>query len=88
MTRVAVVGVDDVAGRAAGRAVVAGLVVGAHEPGERIVEPGLGDVDQRHGNARAGAGPAVRLADVGTARLLEALDQAERRSAGRFPGTG
>ncbi len=74
--RVAVVRVHDVAGGAAGRAIIAGLVVGAEEPGERIVEPRLVDVEHGHGDARAGAGAAVALADVGPARLLEPLDLA------------
>ena len=76
--RLAVVGVDDVAAGAAGVAIVARLVVGAHEPHERVVEPGLVDVEDRDRDAKAGAGAAVRLADVGPARLLEPLDAAGR----------
>ena len=74
--RLTVVGVDDVAGAAARGAIVAGLVVGAHEPGEGVVEARLVDVDHRHRDAQARAGAAVRLADVGPARLLDALDRA------------
>ena len=80
---IAVVGVDDVAGGAARVAVVARLIVGAHEPGERVVQPRLGDVEHRHGDARAGAGAAVGLPEVGAARLLEPLQQA---GAVRQPG--
>ena len=78
MAWVAVVGVDDVAGAAARGAVVAGLVVGAEEPSERVVESGLGDVEHRDGDADAGAGPAIGLADVGPARLLQSLQLAQR----------
>ena len=81
--RVAVVRVHDVARRAARVAVVAGLIVGADEPGERIVEARLGDVDHRHRDARARARAAVRLAEVGPARLLDPLQLAGRvRQAG------
>ena len=42
----------------------------------RVVEPGLGDVDQRHGDAVAGGRAAVGLADVGAPRLVELLQRA------------
>jgi hypothetical protein len=74
--RLAVVGIDHVAGGAARMAVVARLVVGAHEPGEGIVEAGLVDVEDRDRDAQAGAGAAVRLLEIGPARLLEPLDDA------------
>jgi len=74
--RVAVVGVDGMAGGAAGGAVVTGLLIGAEEPQVRIVEPGLGDVDQWHGDAVAGAGATVGLLDVRAAGLVQALQQA------------
>ena len=76
--RLAVVGVDDVAAGAARMAIVAGLVVGAHEPHVGVVEPGLVDVEHRDRDAEAGARAAVRLAEVGPARLLEPLDRAGR----------
>ena len=47
VARLAIVGIDDVAGRAARLTVVAGLIVGSHEPGQRIVEPGLGEIEHR-----------------------------------------
>ncbi len=75
---VAVVGIDDVTRGAAGIAIVARVVVRAHEPGEGIVEPRLGDVEDRDRDAQARAGAAVRLADVGPARLLDALELAVR----------
>src|SRR5690606_16062681 len=74
----AIVGVDHVAARAARMAIVARLVVGAHEPHERIVEPGLVDVEDRDRHAQPGARPPVRLLEVGPARLLEPLDRAGR----------
>src|SRR5690606_24865528 len=76
MARLAVIGIDDMAGGAARRAVIAWLIIGAHEPSEGIVEPRLVDVEQRHGDAQARARPAVRLADIRAARLLKALEQA------------
>ena len=86
--RLAVVGVDDVAAGAARMAIVAGLVVGAHEPHEGVVEPGLVDVEHRDRDAQAGARAAVRLAEVGPARLLEPLDRCRSGWAGRSRGTG
>ena len=74
--RFAVIGVDDMAASAAGLAIVAGLVIGAHEPHERIVEPGLVDVENRNGDAQAGAGAAIGLFEVGTAGLFQSLDDA------------
>ena len=75
---VAIVGVDRMASAAPGRAIVTRLVVGAHEPRERIVEPRLVDVEHGDRDAQARAGTAVGLADVGPARLLKALNLAER----------
>ena len=84
---VAVVGVDDVAGGAAGLAIVAGLVVGAHEPKVRVVETRLGDVEDRDGDARAGAGSAIgwRESRAGPAPRCAAARPANR--GGRSPGT-
>src|SRR6266446_10152743 len=76
--RVAVVGVHGVARAAAGRAVVAGLLVGAEEPQVRIVQARLGDVDERHRYAAARRRAAVRLADVGPAGLVELLQRSAR----------
>src|ERR1700743_1068060 len=45
---VAVVGIDHVAARAARRAIVARIVVGAHQPDERVVQARLGDVQHRN----------------------------------------
>ena len=77
VARVAVVRVDHVAARAARRAIVARVVVRAHEPQERIVEARLVHVQHGDRHAQAGAGAAVRLAQVGTARLFQALQLAE-----------
>ena len=76
MRRVAIVGVDRVASRAPRRAIVARLLVGAHEPHVRVVQPRLGDVDHRHRDAKPGAGAAIGLPDVGPAGLVELLDRA------------
>ena len=75
--RITVIGVDHVAGRAARAAVVARLVLRAQEPHQRVVEARLVQVEHRNGDAVAGAGPAVRLADIRPARLLEDLDGAQ-----------
>src|SRR5476651_1328151 len=72
---VAVVRVDRVAGAAAGGAVVARLVARAEEPQVRIVQARLGDVDDGHRDAASRAGPAIRLANVGTAGLVEFLQR-------------
>ena len=78
MARLAIVGIDDMAACAARMAVVAGLVVGPHEPGEGIVEPRLVDVEHRNGHAKAGSGATVRLLEIGPPRLLQPLDLATR----------
>src|SRR5690606_23228130 len=59
VARVAVIGIDDVTGRAAGTAIIAGLVVGAEKPHQRIVQSRLGNVDDRYGDAPAGARAAI-----------------------------
>ncbi len=74
----AVVGIDDMAARAARVAIVARLVIGAHEPHERIVEARLVDVEHRNGDADAGAWPAIGLLEIGPPRLLEPLDLPQR----------
>src|SRR6185436_10300684 len=71
--RIAVVRVDHVAGGAARVAEVARVVVRAHLPGERIVEARLVHVQHRDRYAQAGARATVRLPQVGTTRLLDAL---------------
>ena len=57
---------------------VARLIVGADEPRQRIVESRLGDIDHRHGDACAGARPAIGLTEVRPAGLLQPLDRARR----------
>src|SRR5258707_3539450 len=79
---VAVVGVHRVAGAASRGAVVAGLVAGAQEPQMRVVQARLRDVDRGHRDAAPRARPAVRLADVGAARLVQLL---QRSGAVRQP---
>src|SRR3546814_14348786 len=54
MARLAVVGIDDMAAGAARMAVIARLVVGAHEPHEGIVEAGLVDVERGDRHAQPG----------------------------------
>ena len=76
--RLAVVGIDDVTGSAARRTIVARLVIGAHEPGVGVVQPGLVNVQDRHSDAQAGAGSTRRLTDVRTAGLFQPLDLAGR----------
>ena len=78
MARIAVVAVDHMARGTARGAVIARLVVGPHEPGQGVVQARLMEVDDRHRDARAGAGAAVRLAGIGPSRLLQALQLAER----------
>src|SRR5437588_7558941 len=69
MQRIAIVGVDDVASRAAGRAVVAGMIVRAQEREMRIVEPRLVEIDEGGRDAQAGAAAAIAEADVRLACL-------------------
>src|SRR3546814_8299856 len=66
------------AARAARLAIVTGLVVGAHEPHIGIVEARLVEVEDCDPDAQPGAGPAVRLLEVGAPRLFEPLDAASR----------
>ncbi|GBF31237.1 hypothetical protein MnTg04_01194 [bacterium MnTg04] len=73
MPGVTIVGIYHMAGGASRRTVVAGLVVGAEKPHQRIVQAGLLEIDQRHGNSRTGPPPTIRLADVGPARFLQPL---------------
>jgi hypothetical protein len=76
--RLAVVRVDDVAARTARTAIVARLIIGAHEPHEWIIEARLVEVEHGDGDAQAGAGAAVRLLELRAAGFLEALDAAAR----------
>src|SRR3546814_4610603 len=64
------------AARAARLAIVAGLVVGPHEPHIGVVEARLVEVEDRDGDAQPGAGTAVRLLEVGAAGFFEPLDAA------------
>ena len=70
---IAVVRVDDVAGRAAAGAVVAGMIVRAEERQMRIVEPRLVEVDEPWADARASAAAAIAETDVGPSRFLAEL---------------
>src|SRR5262245_41427953 len=54
-------------------AIVAWLIVRADEPGDRIVQARLRDVDDWHGDSRARARPAIGLPEIGTPRLFDAL---------------
>src|SRR3954453_24015003 len=67
--RIAIVGVDDVASRAARRAVIAGVIVRAEEREMRIVEPRLVQIDERGRDAQAGAAVAIAESDVGLSCL-------------------
>src|SRR3546814_6327096 len=82
--RFTVVGIDDMAARAARLAIVTGLVVGAHEPHIGIVEARLVEVEDCDPDAQPGAGPAVRLLEVGAPRLFEPLDAARDRKSTRL----
>src|SRR6185295_18468392 len=82
--RIAVVGVDQVAARAAARAEVAGMIVGPQERKVRVVQAGLVQVDQRRTDAQAGAGAAVRQADVRLPRLLQRIGVADLRKRRRL----
>ena len=76
VARITIVGVDHMATAAAGRAEITRIVVGAEHPQERVVESGLGDVEDRNRDATAGAWATVRLLDVGPAGFFKALDLA------------
>ena len=84
MQRIAVICIHHVAGGAAGRTVVAGLLVGAQKPQVRVVQARLGDVNRRHRNAPAGARTPVRLVDIGPARLVELLQGARTVGQAHF----
>src|SRR5690606_37534951 len=85
VARVSVVGVDHMTRRATRVPIITRLIVRAHEPRVRIVEPRLRDVDQGDGDSRTGAWTSIGLADVGSTGLLESLKQTERV---RQPGFG
>src|SRR5687767_12998477 len=72
VARIAIVRVHDVAGGAARGAIVASLIVAAQEPGERIVQARLVDVEHGNGDARTGAGAAIGLLEIRPAGLLQA----------------
>ena len=74
VARFTVVGIDHVATGAARGAIIARLVVGAHLPQERVVKPGLVDVEHRDRHAQAGRGAAIRLLEIGAAGLFQPLD--------------
>ena len=78
MSRVAIVGIHDMTTRTAGRSVIAGLIVGAHEPGEWIIEARLVNIDKRYSDTATRAGTAIRLPNVGLAGFLEALNLSQR----------
>src|SRR5207302_4171826 len=70
---VAVVGVDDVTGAAAGGAEVARMVVRATERQVRSVEARLMEVDEGGADAEARAASAVAELDVGASGLILAV---------------
>src|SRR5476651_800137 len=57
--RLAAVGVNHMTAGATRLAIVARLVVGAHEPHGGVVEPGLVDIEYRNGDTQPGAGAAI-----------------------------
>ena len=76
MARLAVVGIDHMAAAAAGAAIIARLIIGAHEPHERVVQPRFVDVQHWNGDAQPGARPPVALLQIGPPRLLQPLNAA------------
>ena len=74
MPFVTVIRVDDMATCTARRSIVTRLIIGAHEPGERIVQASFVNIDQRHGDTAAGTRTTIGLSCVGFARLFESLD--------------
>ena len=84
VARFAVIGVDNVAACAARMAVIARLVVRAHEPCEGVVEAGLVDVERRDRDAQTRAGATVRLLEVGATRLFQPLYLASRAGQADF----
>ena len=77
--RIAVVGVDDVAGGAAAAAEVAGAVVGAEERQVRVVQARLVHVQRRQVDAVQRAEAAVRRLVVRATRVLELVRQPGHR---------
>ena len=62
------------AATAATAAVVARLFIGAQEPGQRVVQARLVQVQYRHGDAIAGARATIGLAQIRAPGFLQALD--------------
>ena len=75
-----VVGVDDMAARAAAGAVVAGMVVGTEEVERWVEQPRLCEADHDRVGAVFGAEAAVAQSRAGPAVLLEAFGVAHLRS--------
>ena len=75
---IAVIGIDHMTGAATRGPEITGVVVGAQEPHQRIVEAGLGEVENRYRDTNTGAWTAARLFDVELARFLQALDDADQ----------
>ena len=55
-------------------AIIARLIIGAHEPGEGIIEARLVDVEHRNGGAQTCGGAMVGLLQIRAARFVKALD--------------
>src|SRR5919201_236135 len=77
--RVAVIGIDDVAGRAAGGAKIARLVVRAEEGEQRIEQPRLLQAEEDRVRAQPRAQAPIAQLDFGLARQLIRVRAADVR---------
>src|SRR5262249_18467975 len=78
-----------------GSPVVAGLIVGAHEPHERVIEPGLVHVEHGEGDSAGRTGAPIGDMRVGPARLVQVLQPSRdvgqgdlREAIARDPSSG
>ena len=78
VSRITIVRVHHMAARATRGTKVTRIVVGSHEPHQRIVQASLMDIEHRHGDTTTGSRTTIRLLEVGSTRLFEALNLAQR----------
>ena len=84
VARLAVIGIDHMARGAAGMAVIARLIIGAKEPGERIVQSRLVNIEHRDRHAQTCSGPAIGLLEIRATRLFQTLDLSRRIGNANF----
>ena len=78
MPRLAVIGIYNMTRGAARMAIIARLIIRAHEPHKWIVEPRFVDVENGDGNTQTGSRTAIGLLDIGSPRFFQPLYTASR----------